>query len=237
MPLLRRAAALPTVLLVTGLLFAGGASPREMSQQELEDWFNDDTGARIAAVNEGQLVFLPHPPSKPVHHHRNVITIDDETVASGWAELRQCHDHLDRVPATQIVFRADRVRDLAIVSQRGIGRAWVDGASVQLRDVGPAAQICLKVQSQVMFKNADGTYHVNSGPFMRRFLDGYYPMHVSMDVLLHTAKLRYLDITPAEQDGFKVQASPREVKFDVWFEGRLRTLIRFVPADASQPPT
>jgi hypothetical protein len=233
---LRRTAALTLGLLLADLFLGSSAIPREMSQQELEDWFHDDTSARIAAVNEGQLVFLPHPPSKPVHHHRNVITIDDETVASGWAELRQCHDHLDRVPATQIVFRADRVRDLTIVSQRGIGRAWVEGASVQLRDVGAGAQICLKVQSQVMFKNVDGTYHVNSGPFMRRFLDGYYPMHLSMDVLLRTDKLRYLDITPAEQDGFRVQAGPHEVKFDVWFEGRLRTLIRLVPVAVGKPP-
>lgn len=223
-------------VLAAAVFVAGSAPAREMSQQELEDWFNDDSSARIAAVNEGQLVFLPHPPSKPVHHHSNTITLDDETVASGWAMLRQCHEHLDRVPATQIVFREDRIRDLKIVSQRGIGQAWVEGSSVQLRDIGPGARICLQVQSQVMFKNADGTYHVNSGPFMRRFLDGYYPMHVSMDVLIHTDKLRYLDITPAQQAGFKVETSLHEVKFDVWFEGRLKTLIRFTPTLAEHKP-
>jgi len=221
---------LRTALLLAGIALAGSAIPRDMTQQEMEDWFNDDSGARIANVNEGQLVFLRQPPPKPVHHHHNVITVNNETIASGWAELRQCHEHLDKVPATQIVFREDRVRDLEIVSHRGIGKAWVEGASVQLRKIGPDAQICLKVQSQVMFKNTDGTYHVNSGPFMRRFFDGYYPMHVSMEVLLHTDKLRFLDITPAEQEGFRVSATRHEVKFDVWFEGRLQTLIRFAPA-------
>lgn len=226
-----------TILLLAGAGLAGNALPHEPTQQELEDWFNDDSSARIAAVNEGELVFLRQPPSRPVHHHSNIITVNDETVASGWAELRQCHEHLDKVPATQIVFREDRVRDLQIVSYRGIARAWVEGASVQLRDIGPGAQICLRVQSHVMFKNADGTYHVNSGPFMRRFLDGYYPMHVTMDVLLQTDKLRYLDITPAEQEGFTVSASRHEVKFDVWFEGRLRTLIRFAPTrEQFKPP-
>jgi hypothetical protein len=87
-----------------------------------------------------------------------------------------------------------------------------------------------------MFKNADGTYHVNNGPFMRRFFDGYYPMHVSMEVLLQTDRLRYLDITPVEQEGFKVTADRHQVKFDVWFEGRLRTLIRFVPARTPRKP-
>lgn len=231
-------------LFAASLLVSGYALAQEISQQEhpqgmpqdLEDWFNDDSSARIAAVNEGQLVFLRQPPPKPVHHHHNIITITDATVADGWALLQQCHEHLDKVPATQIVFRAERVRELEIVSFGGIGKAWVEGASVQLRDIGPEARICLKVQSQVMLKNTDGTYHVNNGPFMRRFFDGYYPMRVSMEVRLRTDKLRYLDITPPQQDGFKVDAGRRHVKFDVWFEGRLQTLIRFKPAREAKNP-
>lgn len=221
---------LPLLLLAASLLASGGIPAQETSQQAMEDWFNDDSAARIAAVNEGQLTFLRQPPPKPVHHHHNIITITDATVADGWALLQQCHEHLDKVPSTQIVFRPERVRELAIVSHRAIGKAWVEGATVQLRDIGPEARICLKLHSQVMLKNTDGTYHVNNGPFMRRFFDGYYPMRVSMEVRLRTNKLRYLDITPASQNGFKVEASRRQVKFDVWFEGRLQTLIRFTPA-------
>lgn len=227
-----RSSVLVTLILVLGLPLT--CSARDMSLQELEDWFNDDTSARIAAVNEGELVFLASPPAKPVHHHHNILTVDDRTVDSGWAELRQCHEHLDRVPATQIVFRAERVRDLEILSHEGIAQAWVEGPTVQLRGVGPAARICLRLQSQVLMRNTDGTYHVNSGPFMRRFLDGYYPMHVSMEVRLHTRRLRFLDITPARQQGFEVSVTPRRVRFDTWFEGRLQTLIRFMPAGA--PP-
>ena len=212
-----------------GLLLTCFAFAQDFTQQELDDWFNDDSSARIAAVNEGQLVFLKQPPAKPVHHHYNIITLTDDSVRDGWALLEQCHDHLDKVPATQIVFREDRVRNLEIVSFQGIKKAWVEGATVQLRDIGDHARVCLKVQSQVLIKNTDGTYHVNNGPFMRRFLDGYYPMHVSMDVLLHTDKLRYLDITPPQQQGFRVTASRHEVKYDGWFEGRLQTLIRFTP--------
>lgn len=216
-------------------LAAGG---QEMSREELEAWFEDDTSARIAAVNEGELRFLPRPPDKPVHHHHNVLTLDDEAIASGWAELRQCHENLDRVPATQIVFREGRVRDLEIVSRDNIGQAWVEGASVQLRDIGPGARICVRLWTWALFRNADGTYHVNSGPFMRRFLDGYYPMHVSMEVRVKTRGLRFLDITPARQDGFEVAVSPQKVSFDTWFEGRLQTLIRFRPLRTPRrPPT
>ncbi|MEO1765813.1 hypothetical protein [Thiobacter aerophilum] len=212
---------------VSGLGLSLAALAQDMSQQELEDWFNDDTSARIAAVNTGELVFLATPPAKPVHHHHNILTVDDRTLASGWAELRQCHGNLDRVFATQIVFRPERVRNLVILSREGIGQAWVEGATVQLRDIGPNARICLRLQSQVLMPNADGTYHVNSGPFMRRFLDGYYPMHVTMEVRLRTRHLRFLDITPASQQGFQVRVTAHQVRFDTWFEGRLQTLIRF----------
>lgn len=216
-------------LLLALLLLPGLCAAQRMTPEELEAWFNDDTSARIAAVNEGELVFLREPPKRPVHHHHNVLTVDDATVATGWAELRQCHEHLDRVPATQIVFRPERVRDLEILSQQGIGAAWVEGATVQLRDIGLDARICLRLETQALLRNTDGTFHVNSGPFMRRFLDGYYPMRVTMEVRLFTRQLRFLDITPQRQEGFHVTVSRRAVKFDGWFEGRLQTLIRFSP--------
>lgn len=197
------------------------------SAEEIEAWFNDDSSARIAAVNEGELVFLRTPPAKPVHHHHNVLTLDEQTLATGWGTLEQCHDHLDRVPATQIVYRQNRVRDIEIVSRHGIGHAWVEGPTVQLKDIGDGARICVRLKSRVLSRNSDGTYHVNSGPFMRRFLDGYYPMHVSMTVHLATPRLRFLDITPAAQEGFEVRVGRRQVAFDTWFEGRLQILMRF----------
>ena len=218
------------IALLFSALLCSNAFSQEISQQELEDWFNDDSSARIDAVNEGQLVFLKQPPPKPVHHHHNTITLTDDSLSNGWALLEQCHEHLDKVPSTQIVFREGRVRQMEIASFHDIQQAWVEGSSVQLREIGPNARICLRMQSLVLIKNADGTYHVNNGPFMRRFLDGYYPMHVSMDVLLQTDKLRYLDITPPQQPGFRVTTSRQHVKFNVWFEGRLQTLIRFLPA-------
>jgi hypothetical protein len=218
------------VIPLAALLFATSAIAHQMSQHELDDWFNDDSGKAIAAVNEGDLVFLAKPPEKPVHHHENIVTLDDEAVATGWVELRQCHENLDRVPATQIVFREGRVRDLRIISYTGIKQAWVEGASIQLRDVGKNARLCLAAKTHAMEMNTDGTYHLHSGPFMRRFLDGYYPMHISMEVILQTHKIQFVDITPASQKGFNVTTTPQFVKFDGWFEGRLETLIRFKPA-------
>lgn len=222
------------LMLALFLLACAVNSPaRDYTQQEMDDWFNAPPDPSAADVNEGELVFLARQPDKPVHHHHNVLILSDQTVLDGWGELRQCHENLDRVPATQIVFREDRVRKLRIVSSHGIEKAWIEGASVQLKQVGPGAKICVALQSRVLYPQPDGTYHISNGPFMRKFLDGYYPMHVSMEVIVKSKKLRFHDITPNQQTGFKVSIQPKLVLFDAWFEGRLNTLIRFKTAPLS----
>jgi hypothetical protein len=214
-------------LLLTLLISAGNSLAQEYSQQELDNWFNAPPEASADDVNEGELKFLPTHPAKRVHHHSNVLTISDQTIVDGWADLRQCHSNLDIVPATQIVFRADRIRDLRILSYSGIGKAWVAGGTVQLQQVRRNAKICVALKSKVLYQQPDGNLHIANGPFMRKFLDGYYPMHVSMEVIVKTNKLRFVDITPKKQRGFKVSIAPHLVKFDAWFEGRLNTLLRF----------
>ena len=215
------------ILLLSLLVSSGLALAQQPTQQEVDDWFNAPSGPLTADVNEGELNFLTKPPAKQVHHHHNVLTISDQTVRDGWAELRQCHSNLDKVPATQIVFREDRVKDLRIISFNGIESATVEGATVQLKQIGENAKVCVILQSKVLYKQPDGNLHIANGPFMRKFLDGYYPMHVSMEVIVKTKKLRFVDITPGKQTGFKVSIAPKLVSFDAWFEGRLNTLLRF----------
>ena len=215
------------ILLLVLLVFSSHLLAQEYSQQELENWFNAPPDSSASDVNEGELNFLTAPPAKRVHHHHNVLTINDQTVLNGWAELRQCHSNLDKVPATQIVFRADRIRDLRILSFSGIDNAWVEEGTVQLQHVRENAKICVALKSRVLYKQPDGNLHIANGPFMRKFLDGYYPMHVSMEVIMKTKKLRFVDITPTTQSGFKVSVAAHLVTFDAWFEGRLTTLLRF----------
>ncbi len=62
---------------------------------------------------------------------------------------------------------------------------------------------------------------------MRRFLDGYYPMRVSMTVRLETNRLRLVKAVPAEQSGFSLWHKGREIGYDTEFEGILYTVIRF----------
>jgi len=195
------------------------------------DWFEDDLKTRTDQVNEGELAFLAVPPAKAVHHLSNVVILDADSRDSGWVRLEQCHYNIDKVPAAQIVFHKDRIRNLRIVHAQNMGDSWVEGASVQLTDIGADSSLCLEADSRALSANGDGSFRIDNGPFMRRFLDGYYPMQVSERILLAGSGLRFADIKPARQPGFEVEVSADTIRFDAWFEGRLRTEVRLLPAD------
>jgi len=180
-----------------------------------------------ADVNEGELRFLATAPNKPAHHHQNRLTIEDASLETGWVKLDQCHANIDAVPNLQIVYREDRIRDLRLTRAENIGRVWVQDHTVQMENIAPAAVLCIEADTKALAADGKGGHVLSVGPYMRRFLDGYYPMRVSMTVRLHTRNLRFLDITPPEQAGFTVHQSSDEVGFDTWFEGQLTTIMRF----------
>jgi len=186
----------------------------------------------VADVNEGELHFLASPPDKPVHHHQNRIRIDDASLETGWIHLQQCHTHLDPVPSSQVLYRAGFVRNLKVTQADGIGRAWVEGPSVQLEDVGPAARLCIQADTRALSGREGNSYFLRNGPYMRRFLDGYYPMRVSLAIQLDTPRVHFTGITPAPQTGFTVTPNAHGVEIEALFEGQLRTEIRF---DLTQP--
>lgn len=192
-----------------------------------DDWFFDDAQSRTDQVNEGQLRFLAEPPERAVHHHHNVLTIDAGSLEDGWVAMRQCHRNLDAVPRAQIVFRPGHIRNLAVTESEAIGNAWVEESSVQLEQVRPGARLCLDAESLVLRVNEDGSVSVRNGPFMRRFLDGYYPMQVSMDVSYPCDDLALETVSPTAQEGFEVSRDGCQVELDAWFEGELYTEIRF----------
>lgn len=224
MPLLR---ALPFVLaaLVSGTAAPAWAAPAPpMNAEDLDAWFNAKS---TAEVNEGQLTFLGTAPDKPVHHHQNRIRITEDSLASGWTELEQCHDNLDAVPRAQITFRAGYIRNLRLLESRAIGKAWVEGASVQLREVGTGARLCLAAQTRALNDSGSGYFTLNNGPYMRKFLDGYYPMQVSLKLEYPAGLLQIIDISPPEQTGFRVRQKAGMVNIDTLFEGELRTQVQF----------
>ncbi len=148
-------------------------------------------------------------------------------MSTGWVSLAQCHDNLDQVSRAQITFREGFVRDLKIVSSSQIERAWVEDASVQMRNVGPGARLCLEAQTRALKNVGNGYFNLANGPFMRKFLDGYYPMRVSMDIDYPAVLLKLVDISPIQQTGFDIRLEPGHIRLDALFEGELRTLLQF----------
>lgn len=180
-----------------------------------------------ADVNEGELHFLTAPPDRPVHHHQNRITIRESSLEDGWVRLDQCHEHLDAVPDAQVTYREGRIRALRVTRVENIERAWAEAHSVQLRNVQRGAILCVEAETLALSRNGEASYSLSNGPYMRRFLDGYYPMRVSMTVRLDTDKLRFVESTPPDQPGFKLRLEGNEVGYDTVFEGILTTVLRF----------
>lgn len=183
--------------------------------------------ASADAVNEGSLNFLAKAPAQPPHHHQNHIHITADSLATGWIELRQCHDHLDPVPRTQITFRTDHVRNLRVDSIEQIESVWVEGPSVQLAGVQRGARLCLSADTRALHARGNGYFVLQNGPYLRRFLDGYYPIRVSLQIDYPPALLKVVGITPPPQPGLAVVERPGTVQLDALFEGRLTTRIQF----------
>ena len=181
-----------------------------------------------ATINEGELSFHAEPPAGPVHAHHNRISLSRQSLQDGWAGLYQCHTHLDAVPDAQVVFREGRIRGLEVAKTVAIDHARVEGHTVQLKNVQPGAELCLRAESRVVTL-ADGGFFVRNGPFMRSFLDGYYPMHVTLEIILPPGDWHLFSTRPASQPGFEVQYEAGTVRADAWFSGKLRTEFHFLP--------
>jgi len=198
-----------------------------MTEQELERWFHDDSEQRALAVNEGELAFLPVPPDKRTPHSHNTLTITPAGIDDGWVALTQCYDGLDPVAEAQVVYRYKQMRGLQVTRTANIGRAWVENDSVQLVDVAGNAELCIAAEVRVFYQNPDGSFSLVNGPYHRRFLDGYYPLHVTLTVRYPRDRLIYLDMQPPPQPGLSLQQDDDQLVVEAWFEGMLNTDIRF----------
>ena len=203
----------------------------EISPEELERWFNSDTmdPPRYKQVNEGKLVFLDSPPKEKLHHHYNSLTILPESLNSGWIILKQCHENIDKVEAAQILFKADRIKDIKITRHTNIKKVWVEDASVQMENISDNATLCLTAYTHSLLPNNDGSYTLRNGPYMRRFFDGYFPLHVTMDLDFRNTNLQLVQLKPEQQLGYTVKRSNNMLHIDTVFEGKLSTEFQFKP--------
>ena len=215
-------------LLLAFLTVTGWVQANELTAEE-KAWLeaDDDT----SQVSEGDLRFLPHVPSLPVHHIHNHITISEQSLNDGWGAIRQCHTHLDAVSDSQIVYRYRAMRGLKLLTSEQIERAWVEGQSVQMRGVEKSARLCIEAGVQILNKEAKGRYSLENGPYHRKFLEGYYPLHVTIEINYPDDTLKLEHLFPAPQAGLRFTKQDGSFTLDTIFEGMLTTRMVFEPVD------
>jgi len=217
---------LPLSLLLALLLLSAVPAHAATNSAE-DDWDLEEESTDH--VNEGELRFLETAPDPAVLHSESRIRITPASLESGWVDLLQCYRNLDAVPKVEVVFDYNEMRGLAVVAKRGVGKASVSGHSVQLEDVSKQASLCIQAQVRNLYRQEDGGWVLRNGPYMRRFLDGYYPFRVTLEVNYPQELVRFVRISPQVQPGFRVESEAGRIAFDAWFEGRLSTGIHFLP--------
>ncbi|MGD8630975.1 MAG: hypothetical protein PVG72_09655, partial [Gammaproteobacteria bacterium] len=203
--------------------------------EEAEAWFESDAERQALAVNEGELEFLLTAPAQRILQTRNRLTLTADSLASGWVRLDQCQSNLDPVPALEIVYGYRQMRKLHIESFHAMERAWVEDDSVQMLNLLAGAELCISAEVQVLQPAGTGRYEIRSGPFHRRFLDGYYPLQLDYRVIYPADLLQVEAVQPGVQPGFAVVRQPGELKIDALFAGRLtiRVMLRARQAEST----
>ena len=192
-----------------------------MTAEEADAWFESDAEREALAVNEGELEFLDTEPQCRILQTRNRLTLTADSLVDGWVQLEQCQSNLDPVPALEIVYGYREIRKLRVVEYAGMERAWVADGSVQMVNLAEGASLCISAEVQVLRPAGAGRYEIRSGPFHRRFLDGYYPLQLDYRVSYPAGLLQVETVQPHEQPGFTVVRQPGELQIDTLFEGRL----------------
>jgi hypothetical protein len=183
----------------------------------------------IARVNEGALEFLDATPQRRILQTHNRLFIDADSLTGGWVALEQCQGNLDPVAAVEIVYRYEGLRDLRIVSVKAVDAAYVEDNRVRLSGVHHGGGVCVAAEVQVLLADGAGGYRLSSGPFYRRFLDGYYPLRLDYRVEWPADRLSLVSVTPLVQPGFAVEAGAGRLQIDTLFEGRLTIELQFGP--------
>ncbi len=203
------------------------------ANDDWDAWFETDYEAQALAVNEGELEFLNEVPDKLPPVLQNRFTISAQSLKDGWVDMVQCHERLDPVAKAQVLYHPQRTRNIEILSSNNIKRSWVEDNSVQLEYIAANATLCIHAEVKSLYSNFNGSYSMRNGPFLRKFLDGYYPMRVTMDVTFPEGKLSFEAINPQAQNGFDVQYEKNKMNIEALFVGELEIEVYFTDLTGS----
>ena len=225
---LKRFADWKTVTLFLALCFPAYAE-QELTNSQLEQWFeSEDFSPPVTQPSDGELIFLQNPPREPILHVENTFIIDDTSIEQGWVKFIQCYSNLDAITESEVVYKYQSMRNLEITSTRNIEDAFIQDQSIQIRNASNNASICTSAEVKNLYHQKDHSFLLSSGPYHRRFFDGFFPYHLTLKIRF-PEKLNFISSDPRPQQGFNVTTNNNVIHVDTWFEGILRTRFRFAP--------
>lgn len=202
--------------------------PVSLSANNADDaWLEDDSEWRALQVNEGQLTFIDELPDASVLHSDTHLWITEDSLSSGWVKMQQCYRQLDAVGRTDVVYAYAEMRKLEITHTEKIAQTRVKQNRIELEDVEKAAELCVTSEVRILRCSSNKICSIDNGPYHRKFLDGYYPYHVSLSVHYPVSYLALESIEPGQQKGVAVKKTTGKVNIDCWFEGELMISLRF----------
>ena len=158
------------------------------------------------------------------YYMTNEIKLDNQSLSTGWAKLNQCHYNLDPVARLQIVYHPEHTKNLSIIEDQAIDLSWVEDKSIQMNGLHKGAKICVQADTYVLIPQENG-YKIERGPFMRKFLDGYYPLHVELQINWGDLGLKIAELIPSPQTGVEIELNNQSLHARYWFRGELRPQI------------
>ncbi|MGD9000864.1 MAG: hypothetical protein PVF75_10645 [Granulosicoccaceae bacterium] len=214
-------------------LFAGGLvclALAAIAHADETDFYNDDWESRAEDVSEGELVWYREAVGRKTPRLAVEINLTADSLASGWAQVSQCHEQLDPVAAADLVFTEQQVRALRVDSYANIEQVTVRDNVVELLAIGPNAKLCVRSEQKIVHGLPENLLAVIAGPYKRRFLDGYYPQGITVTVHWPPDVFRFERLHPADLSGYaRLDAAPDRVQFTAHVAGRLKFAFVFSP--------
>ena len=201
----------------------------ELSPEEIDAWFNNDKLElpEEATVKGKELQFISQPQKKDIPVTEKTYRINTSSVTTGWVFIEQCYRNLDPVPRLEVVYNYQHMRNLKVTQQHHVGKLWIADQTVQMEDLTKGASICTSAEVKILRHTDEDVYLLLAGPFKRKFLDGYYPMHVKIKMYYPATQLVLHEMYPRAAPGFAITQETGLIKIDTYFSGELHLAMSF----------
>jgi len=197
---------------------------------------SDSSNENTRMINEGKITAVDPSLTRSQYALFNKIHFLPDSLQSSQVDFTQCHKNLDAMNAIDIVYNAQTISNLQVQSSTHIGSYTTERDKIELKNIAQGAEICISGTTNLLsYDSQTQQWLLVRGPYMRKFLDGYYPMHLQEQIDLSATNLSLVDIRiegnstyqPTRQEtGHSSKA--HLITLNYFFEGRLKPTYHFI---------